>query len=143
MVLLDVIGPAQLRSALRRMRTLAIIVGLAFVTLASFTEAQTGSTNLLTTEQALKVASRLKLGMREKDATILLERGGLRCDLVRLGGGFHWANYCELAGKRSLALEFKKSPGKIGHWEDGLLQAAYITAGNGIKVVSISLTNAP
>jgi hypothetical protein len=102
-------------------------------------EAQNSSTNLLTTEQAVKLASRLQRGMREKDVTTLLESGGLKCDLISLGS-VTWVNDCKLANGRRLVLEFR-GPGLRG--EDGLLISAYITTRMGEKVRSITLTNGP
>src|SRR3974390_3399803 len=115
------------------MKRYAITFGLALGVLGIVTRAQT-RTNLLTAAEAIKVASRLRVGMREKDATTLLERGGLTCNLPRAGDGFHWLNSCELGRSCSLDLEFTNSPGKVGHWEEGHLQRVYI-ASNGVTIV--------
>ena len=124
------------------MRTLAIIVGLNLVAVASSAEPQTSSTNLPTIDQAPRVAAHLKLGTRETNATAVLEDGGLKCNVVHLGGSFYWLNYCDLAGTNHLALEFKNGPRQTGHWEDGRLEAAYVTASNRVKVISVNVANA-
>ncbi len=119
------------------------MVFLSFVSLAGV---NTSATNLVTTKQAVKVASRLHLGMREKDVTTLLEREGLKCLLERAGDSLLWINHCDLAESRSLVLEFRKSPGRHWEevsWEEGLLHAAYISARNGDRVLSIHLTSGP
>jgi hypothetical protein len=99
-------------------------------------------TNLLTTAEAVKLVSRLHLRMREKDVTTLLQRGGLKCDMERMGGGFNWLNSCPLADRRSLVLDFRGT-GRTGDREGGLLNSAYITSWTGDKVLSITLSNAP
>lgn len=125
------------------MKSLPIIVSLGFVAIAGPMGAQNSSTNLLTKEQVVKLASRLHLGMREEDVTAVLKNGGLKCNLKRAGDGFLWHNDCDLAQKRTLVLEFHNSPGQCGRWEQGLLSAAFITTWTGERVSSITLTNAP
>jgi hypothetical protein len=126
----------------RRMRTFATIFGLALLAFVSLTKAQPAAINQITQAQAVKLVSHLALGMREEDATTFLKLGGLKSGSM-FGDSFGWVHSFRLADKKLLCLDIKpKNISPDGAWENGLLQAAFISS-NGISILSISLTNAP
>ena len=104
-----------------------------------YAAAQQVQTNLLTTEQAIKIASELGVNMRERDVTAFVERKGLKCQLVRVGGSDNWSNFCSLSNKCILELNFRDN-GLFQKWEYGLLEGAFIQS-NGVRITTINLTN--
>lgn len=92
--------------------------------------------------QAVKVASQLKVGMREEDAEKTLTQAGIT-NAIKMGCSHGWTSSHFLSDGCCLSLDIApKLARPDGAWAGGLLQAAAIHS-NGVKIVSITLTNAP
>lgn len=119
--------------------TISCLLGL----LVSYTFAQTFmATNKVDRVQAVKIASRLKVGMREETVEKILTTNGLTGSL-KVGCSHGWTSAFILSDGCSLALDIAPKQARAdGAWADGLLRAADITS-NGVKIVSITFTNAP
>lgn len=80
-------------------------------------------------EKAIRLASNLSLGMDEKEATALLESGGLKAG-GRMGCSHCWTWVYGLADGSSLALEIAPNRARAdGAWVNGLVRAAHIQRG--------------
>jgi len=126
---------AQLFSLGRMKRFAPIFVFL----LAWCATAQQLQTNVPSLQQAIKVASQLGVHMRERNVTAFVERNGLHCELIRLGGSMDWANVCPLTNKCSLEMHFREN-GLFRKRQYGLLDGVFIQS-NGVRIVTINLTN--
>jgi len=92
--------------------------------------------------EAIVAASKLSLGMREEDAEKVLAASGLTSPL-KLGCSHGWTSAFILSNSCSLALDIEPKQARAdGAWKGGLLRAADIHS-NGVKIVSITLTNTP
>jgi hypothetical protein len=121
---------------------ISIILGVILLTFVSSANAQMAMTNWVSVTQAVQLASHLTVGMPEEKATEYLERNGLKTH-GSFGDSFGWCTPFALQKPFSLCLDIR--PKKFrpdGAWADGLLQSACIQS-NGVKIVSIKLTNAP
>jgi hypothetical protein len=120
--------------------TIFCLLGL----LVSYAIAQTFSaTNKIDRVQAAKIASRLKVGMREEDAEKVLAQSGITNGAFKVGCSHGWTSAFILSDGCSLALDIAPKQARTdGAWAGGLLRAADIQS-NGVKIVSITLTNAP
>jgi hypothetical protein len=93
----------------------------------------------MTAAQAEELASQLRPGMAEPDATVYLEQRGLK-EYGNVGDSFAWADSFPLTNGFSLVLEIDAvQPSDWGH---GLVRGANIQS-NGIILRFITLTNAP
>lgn len=109
--------------------------------LASNAGAQTVvATNGIDRVQAERIASRLKVGMRQEDLERVLATNGLTHP-VWFGSSRRWTISFHLADRCSLALDMSGPGGGVPK-TDGLLRAARILS-NGVAIASITLTNAP
>ena len=88
--------------------------------------------------EAIAIASRLAVGMREEDADRLLQAQGIPGG-ISIGCSHGWTHFYQLTNGCSLGLDI--SPNResaSGEWTDGQLRAAYIQS-NGVHIVSIKL----
>ncbi len=124
------------------MRGFTTIAGLFFVIFVSFAQALAGTTNQITQGEVLRVASSLRVGMREEDAAALLERAGLKT-VATAGDSFGWYHCFSVSNGFSLVLDIKpKHFRRDGAWADGLVRGAFVES-NGTNRVFIKLKNAP
>lgn len=113
---------------------------LGLIAILDDAHAQRFPVNNVSQEQAVQIASRLWVGMSEEDVAKVVEKeNGLK------GGGSvgspisGWTRFYVLTNGCSLDLKIEpKQPG-TNSW----LKAASITTMKGVKVISITLTNAP
>ena len=93
--------------------------------------------------EAIRVASRLKVGMWEENASKLLATNGLKY-AIGVGAVAGWDQCYGLADGTSLHLDYRaRAIARDGRWGgNGVLQRAFIQS-NGVNIVSITLTNAP
>jgi hypothetical protein len=93
--------------------------------------------------EAVKVASQLKVVMREEDASMLLATNKLR-NTIGVGAISGWDSCYGLSDGRSLHLSYTAPEiAKDGRWGgNGLLQKAFLQS-NGVNNVLVTLTNAP
>jgi hypothetical protein len=115
-----------------------VIVALLW---ASLLYAQILHTNEVDQAQVIKLASQLRWGITEKEATDFLKVNGLR-HYLGVGSEIGWTDVYILSNGRSLDLEIG-SPIVIRKWKPGqaILMSAWIAGTNGATIVSISLTN--
>lgn len=120
---------------------IAIFSVLLGIVVCSF--AQRFPTNNVSQTEAIRFTSRLWAGMREEEIASALDKpSGLRSG-GRVGDSFGWTRFYYLSNGCFLDLAIEpKRVRTDGAWEGGLLRAASIQS-NGVKVVSITLTNAP
>lgn len=91
---------------------------------------------------AITAASKLSLGMREEEAEKILTASGFTGSM-KLGCSHGWNSVFILSNGCSLALDIAPKQARAdGAWVGGLLRAADIQS-NGVKIVSIPLTDAP
>ncbi len=126
------------------MKLTAMLFLLVLLTTAVPSLAQRFPTNSINAAQAVKLASRLHLGMQEKDvAKVLDEQNGLRSG-GDVGDSIGWTRFYLLAD--GCFLDFQMDPKEVrndGKWGgNGLLRSASIQS-NQVKIISITLTNAP
>jgi hypothetical protein len=100
--------------------------------------AQIIRTNKMGSIQALKIASRLKVGMQIRDMERFMETNGLT-EGFTLGGIGYGTKVYVLSDGCSLCLD---SASTRGIWTNSVLQSACIQS-NGIKIQSIRLKNRP
>ena len=94
-----------------------------------------------TQTDALKLASRLAVGMKEEEAVKLMTGSGLTQRFVKVGGAFRWTEPFELANGCVLVLDFKpKYFDPTNLLRNGILQSACIQS-NGVNVAAIPLKN--
>jgi len=128
------------------MRTLAILLLLSCLVLRSRLLGQTIATGKVARVDAISIASTLTLGMRQADASKVLERRGF--ETVSAATTFHscFQQYYSLADGCDLRLEYiptlSSTNSMMLRLRTSQLQQASITS-NGINIVSITLTNAP
>ena len=100
-------------------------------------------TNNFSPNEAIRIAQRLKPGMKEEDVVRFLSANKLHSSFS-VGSIAGWDAVYVLTNGVNLNLDY--SPRKVvnnGRWGgNGLLQKAYLQS-NGVTVLSISLTNAP
>jgi hypothetical protein len=104
--------------------------------------AQTFFTNRIGSAQAIKVASRLKIGMSEGVVDRFLETNGLTggCTVGGIHGGTRFyllSDGCFL----DLEVSARSMSTDLG-WSNRILRAAWIQS-NDVKITSIALTNRP
>jgi hypothetical protein len=124
------------------MKPTAILLSLGLLVTAVPLLAQRFPTNSVDAAQAVKLASGLRVGMLEQDAAQILDaQHGLKCG-GDVGDSIGWARFYLLADGCFLHLEMEpKKVATDGRWGgNGLLRSAYIQS-NGVKIVSITLTN--
>jgi hypothetical protein len=139
------------------MKASAIQVFWVLLVTAMPSMAQRFPTNSIDSAQAIKLASRLRLGMREQEiAKVLDEQSGLKFG-GKVGDRIGWTRFYLLADgcslhlqmdpKEVLPMSFKfegtNIAGVSNMWGgNGLLRSAYLQS-NGTRIASITLTNAP
>jgi hypothetical protein len=126
------------------MKTSLVIVSFLFLGAIGFLHAQQFLTNNVSQAAAIRYASsRLWVGIREEEILNALDKpSGLKSG-GRVGDSFGWTRFYFLSNGCFLDLEIE--PRKVrtdGKWADGLLKSASISS-NGVKLVSVTLTNAP
>jgi hypothetical protein len=134
--------PASLRFFVRPiMRTIWILS--CILVLAGFVGAQVFLTNSVSRAEAIKVASQLKVDMREEDAGSFLAKHGLT-NSMSVGAAGGWGRFYQLTDGSSLMLDYTARELALnGHWGgNGLLQKAFIQS-NGSNIVSIPLRRRP
>lgn len=125
------------------MKTAATLVLLGVLTTVTPSLAQRFPTNSINAAQAIKLASRLQVGMQEQDVTkVLDEQDGLRSG-GNVGDSIGWTRFYLLADGCFLDLQMDpEQVRKDGRWGgNGLLRSASIQS-NQVKIISITLTNA-
>jgi len=106
--------------------------------------AQVYYSNNVSRAQAIQVASQLKAGMWEEKASAILATNGIQY-ATSIGAITGWKRNYGLSDGSSLALDYAARELKAtnGLWGgNGLLLEASIES-NGVKIVSIALTNTP
>jgi len=123
------------------MKTLMSI--LAVLLLLGVATAQVFVTNNVTRAAAIKVASQLRVGMWEEDASKLVAKHSLT-NAVGIGAVAGWGRFYTLADGTSLVLDYRaREIARDGRWGgNGELQRAFIQS-NGVNIVFITLTNTP
>jgi hypothetical protein len=120
---------------------IAILLSILII-LAVHVCAQRFPTNNVTRAEAIKAASKLRVGMKEEAAAKMLGERGLQTG-GSVGCSHGWTRFYLLSDGYTLGLEIAPKQARAdGKWADGLLQSASIQS-NGVKAVSIALTNAP
>jgi len=111
--------------------------------LAAFACGQVYYTNSVTRADAIKAASKLKVGMWEEDASKVLSTNGLT-NAMSIGAVTGWDRCYGLSDGTSLHLDYRaRSIARDGRWGgNGELRRAFIQS-NGVNIVFITLTNAP
>jgi len=110
-------------------------------------------TNRVSVSQAVKIASKLYIGMTEADADSFLESHGISGRIVdtngttiiysqSVGDEFEWCTFYPLADGCSLGLDMRPSHVNTNWGGNGLLEGASIQS-NSFNIISITLTNAP
>ena len=110
---------------------------------AGLVSAQVFVSNNVARAEAIKIASHLRVGMREEDAGKFLALHGLT-NAIGVGAKTGWGRFYGLPDGSSLVLDYTaREIGTNGRWGgNGLLQRAFIQS-NGVNVASIGFTNAP
>src|SRR6266852_3926437 len=103
--------------------------------------AQRAFTNNVDQARAIKIASRLTVGMREEAVEKILDHSDLKYP-IRAGDSFGWTRFYTLADGTALGLEFDSKIPQPPAWTNGTLRAAFIQS-NCVNIVSITLTNRP
>lgn len=100
-------------------------------------------TNTISQAEAIKVASRLRVGMREEDVVRVLATNRLY-STFSLGAMTGWTSFYTLSNGCSLGLDYiAREVRGGGHWGgNGALRKACIQS-NCVNIISIALTNAP
>src|SRR2546429_8017211 len=109
----------------RIMRATAISICCGVLLFACYATGQRSFTNKVERAVAIKVASRLAIGMREEAAASILERNDLRHP-IRVGDSFGWTRFYTLADGTALGVEFDSIPARPPEWTNGVLRAAFI-----------------
>jgi len=119
--------------------SIALLFSILFVA-AGYLHAQRFPTNNVSQTQAVKIASRLWIGMSEEDVVEVVDKkNGLKTGgSVGVGPASSWTRIYLLSNGCFLDLEIEPNQGRSNRW----LSAASIQS-NGVKIVSIVLTNAP
>ena len=98
-------------------------------------------TNTLSQAQAIKLATHLKVGMREEDVGAFLATNKLY-STISVGDNFGWDAVYDLTNHCSLHLRYTARAYRTNWGGNGRLDSAFIQS-NGVSIVSITLTNAP
>ena len=116
---------------------------LAVLALAGAVSAQVFVSNVVTRAEAIKVASQLRVGMSEEDASKFVAKHGLT-NAVGLGAMTSWGRFYSLTDGTSLVLDYRARPMTTNHWWEGkgVLEKALIQS-NSVNVLSITFTNVP
>ena len=116
---------------------------LTILALAGAVSAQVFVSNSVTRLEAIKVASQLRVGMSEEDASKFVAKRGLT-NAVGLGAMTSWGRFYSLTDGSSLVLDYRARPMTTNHWWEGkgVLEKAYIQS-NSVTVLSITFTNVP
>lgn len=134
-----------MRKEQRNLRGLSARIGIlsVFLGIVACSFAQQFPTNSISQAVAVRITSRLRVGLREDDLSSALdEPNGLKSG-GRVGDSFGWTHFYYLSNGCFLDLYFE--PGEFrsdGKWQGGILKEASIQS-NGVKIVSITLTNKP
>jgi hypothetical protein len=123
------------------MRAVVLFLSLFVFTALAF--GQVYYTNAVTQAEAVRAASRLKVGMWEERASSQLATNGL-INAMGVGAITGWDRCYGLSDGTSLHLSYRaRELARDGRWGgNGELQRAFIQS-NGINVVFIIPTNAP
>ena len=123
------------------MKAVIIITGFSLLAVLAF--GQVYYTNDVTRAQAIRAASRLKVGMWQEEVEKQLSTNGLRYS-IGVGAQVGWNRCYGLSDGSSLVLDYRvRILSTNGLWGDhGVLQSACI-ASNSVTIAQIALTNAP
>ena len=121
----------------------AVVIITSFCLLAVLALGQVYYTNDVTRAEAIRAASRLKVGMWQEVVEKQLSTNGLR-DSIGCGAQVGWNRSYGLSDGSSLVLDYRvRILSTNGLWGDhGILQRAWI-ASNSVTIYEIALTNAP
>ena len=128
------------------MRPLAILLLLCCLMLESCLLGQTNATKKIARAEAIRIASRLIVGMRQADASKMLVQGGFQevsaalCSHDTFLQNYPLTDGCDLCLEYMPTLSSSNSP--VLRLRNSLLQHASITS-NGVDIITITLTNAP
>lgn len=128
----------------RTTRPFTAIMFLTLLPVASPLYAQRFPTNEVSQAKAMLVATRLWVGMKEEDvAKVVDKENGLKSG-GSAGDSIGWTRFYLLSNGCFLDLQMEpKEVVTNGRWGgNGLLKSASIQS-NGVKILSITLTNAP
>ena len=116
-----------------------VMIGIVLAIASS----QVYSTNNVPRAEAIRVASRLRVGMWEEDASKILSTNGLK-NAIGVGAVTGWDRCYDLSDGTSLHLDYRaRAIARDGRWGgNGELRRAFIQS-NGVNIVFITLTNAP
>jgi hypothetical protein len=124
------------------MRTIASTLVFGLFVFCVLAGAQTFHTNGIDSAQAIKISSGLKVGMSEGEVGRFLETNGLTGEFT-IGSHVGGTRSYLLSDGCTLCLDISlKSGSYTVAWTNRILRAASIQS-NGVKIVSIILTNAP
>jgi hypothetical protein len=121
----------------------AVIIITSFCLLTVLALGRVYYTNDVTRAEAIRAASRLKVGMWQEDVERQLSTNGLR-DSIGCGAQVGWNRSYGLSDGSSLDLDYRvRILSTNGWWGDhGILQRAWI-ASNSVTIYEIARTNAP
>ena len=121
------------------MKASITLLCLSLFVAVGYVYAQRFPTNNVSPAQAVKIASHLWIGMSEEDvAKVVDKQNGLKSGgSVGVGPASPWMRFYLLSNGCFLDLEIAPKQGRSNRW----LSAASIQS-NGVKIVSIALTNA-
>jgi hypothetical protein len=126
------------------MKASIILLCLVLSGFVGYVYAQRFPTNDVSQAKAVQIASRLWVGMKEEDAAKVVDKqNGLKSG-GDVGDSIGWTRFYLLSN--GCFLDLHMDPKQVrtdGRWGgNGLLKSASIQS-NGVKIVSITLTNAP
>ena len=120
--------------------TTTLLVSIPPLLVAYYGYAQAVATKKVKQAEAIKIASHLTLGMREVEAEKLLSHSGLTNN-VKAGCIHGWTSFFPLGDGWSLDLDISPKEARVD-FAGGVVRAAEIRS-NGVKIATITLTNAP
>ncbi len=120
------------------MRALLLLFTLLLLTRGS---AQVFVSNAVTRAEAIKVASQLRGGMSEENASEFVGKHGLT-NAVGMGADSGWGRFYLLTDGSNLVLDYGMRSMFTNDWWEGkgVLERAYIQS-NGVNILSITFTN--
>ena len=121
----------------------AVVIITSFCLLAVLALGQVYYTNDVTRAEAIRAASRLKIGMWQEAVEKQISTNRLR-DSIGCGAQVGWNRSYGLSDGSSLVLDYRvRILSTNGLWGDhGILQSACIVS-NSVTIAQIALTNAP
>jgi hypothetical protein len=140
-IFLDANAQVGLHKAMPTAAVKVIATISSLLLLANVAWGQVYWSNNVTTAQAVKVASQLKVGMWEEEVAKVLATHGLT-NATSVGAKTGWSRSYGLSDGYFLTVDYCARDITTNVWGgNGLLLRAYITSNDGITINSITLTN--